>query len=346
MIAYPVRSAGCTIVGVLALGLNLTRLQTLFSDIPLPDGSVVTLTDAKSRVLARSHDAERYIGNGHDPESGAAAQMCRRDQTQVGLDGVERFYGNAVVDAGPWLLSVGIPTSRRGAATHRLWRRSLAIIGVAIGSALILALWLSYDVEPRSERPPFRRAAHRATATCRRRATLSVANLELAQLQDAFITMAGNLRDTHDALDHQVEQERKMRETLQSLQRQVVRQERLAAVGVLVSGVAHELNNPLQAILGTAELLERDPASRAPALRGDRVRQDAERPRARDHPQPLAVQQPAVRSAGARRSARRHRRSRPAAPRATSKSPPSRSTSKSRRRDRCTPTSPRSSRSR
>src|SRR4030095_9591685 len=48
-----------------------------------------------------------------------------------------------------------------------------------------------------------------------------------------------------------------MRETRQSLQREVVRQEGLAAVGVLVSGVAHELNNPLQAILGTAELLER-----------------------------------------------------------------------------------------
>ena len=82
-------------------------------------------------------------------------------------------------------------------------------------------------------------------------------NLELAQLQNAFITMAANLRETQEKLDRQFEQERKVRETLQSLQRQVVRQERLAAVGVLVSGVAHELNNPLQAILGTAELLER-----------------------------------------------------------------------------------------
>ena len=89
---------------------------------------------------------------------------------------------------------------------------------------------------------------------------LRVANLEIAQLQDAFATMAGNLRNMRDALDRQVEEERKIREALQSLQRQVVRQERLTAVGLLVSGVAHELNNPLQAILGTAELLERDPA--------------------------------------------------------------------------------------
>lgn len=51
-----------------------------------------------------------------------------------------------------------------------------------------------------------------------------------------------------------------MENNLVSLQRQVVRQERLAAIGVLVSGIAHELNNPLQAIAGRAQLLNRDPS--------------------------------------------------------------------------------------
>jgi two-component system NtrC family sensor kinase len=50
-----------------------------------------------------------------------------------------------------------------------------------------------------------------------------------------------------------------MRQELESLQQQVIRQERLAAIGVLVSGIAHELNNPLQAILGSVEVVERQP---------------------------------------------------------------------------------------
>ncbi|MBM3778618.1 MAG: hypothetical protein FJW23_10350 [Acidimicrobiia bacterium] len=78
----------------------------------------------------------------------------------------------------------------------------------------------------------------------------------LARLQDTFAMMVDRLREAREALDAQVRHERATREELVSLQRQVIRQERLAAVGVLVSGVAHEINNPLQAILGFAELLQ------------------------------------------------------------------------------------------
>ena len=259
VLAYPVRDASDAVIGVLGLGLNLSQLQTLFVAIPLPAGSVITLTDAKSRVLARSRDAERFIGTVIDQSSAAPPRDVAPEQVRAGLDGINRYYGNAVVDRGPWLLSVGIPTSVSLDRSVPQWRRSFVIADVTICVALLLALWLSTLMSDGVNR--IRAAAQRiADGDLSPPAAGPVPNLELARLQRAFTAMAASLRETHDALDRRIERERNTHEAMQSLQRQVVRQERLAAVGVLVSGVAHELNNPLQAILGTAELLEQHPS--------------------------------------------------------------------------------------
>jgi signal transduction histidine kinase len=66
-----------------------------------------------------------------------------------------------------------------------------------------------------------------------------------------------NSRLVHD-LQQQMEQ-------LKSAQAQLVQTAKLAAVGELAAGVAHELNNPLAGILAYAELLLRDQPSDAPA---------------------------------------------------------------------------------
>ncbi len=53
-----------------------------------------------------------------------------------------------------------------------------------------------------------------------------------------------------------LDQTREAYETLRHTQEQLLQSEKMAAVGQLISGVAHELNNPLTAILGYSQLLQ------------------------------------------------------------------------------------------
>jgi signal transduction histidine kinase len=67
-------------------------------------------------------------------------------------------------------------------------------------------------------------------------------------------------------------------DNLKRLQMQFVQSEKLASIGQLVSGAAHEINNPLTAILGYSELLADDPSADARS-RGlaEKIREQARR---------------------------------------------------------------------
>jgi len=70
---------------------------------------------------------------------------------------------------------------------------------------------------------------------------------EMSQLARAFNQMTGRFETIRNELDSQV----------QIKSRELVRTERLASVGFLAAGVAHEINNPLASIAMSAESLQR-----------------------------------------------------------------------------------------
>jgi len=125
----------------------------------------------------------------------------------------------------------------------------------------------SLDELPRLREAIRRRQIVRATTVMRRKdGTTFTAAWTAAPIVDAsgkVSTIVGVIRDLTDDL--------KMRD-------QLVRSERMSAIGQLISGVAHELNNPLQSIIGSLELLLNEPTD--PDMRDDLERARRESGRA------------------------------------------------------------------
>ena len=251
ILGYPVRDDSKKTIGALGLFVNLQSLQDAFDSVQLAAGSVVTVASADGRILMDSLDPERFVGTRAPGSPGSGVTTPHR---AVGLDGVERVYASALADIGPWRISVGLPMSIAFNRATSLWSRSLVILFGAVASWLLIALILTNRLVD---------AVGYLDNTAQRIASgdfgpihpRKMFSREFAELQTAFESMLRRFNATREQLDAQMAEERQMREELESLQGQVIRQERLAAVGQLVSGVAHEINNPLQSISGFAELL-------------------------------------------------------------------------------------------
>ena len=98
---------------------------------------------------------------------------------------------------------------------------------------------------------------------------------EIGLLADEFNIMAREVGTLNRTLEQKVEERTRQLEEkshqLLDAQKELARSERLAGLGMLAAGVAHEINNPLAVIRGNAELLQ----SSIPADNEDREEVDA-----------------------------------------------------------------------
>ena len=199
-------------------GLDIRSVQTVIDAIPLPDrlGHHDHRRPAAScSRAAASRSATSAVASSRRRRP--IQQRARRRSMRVGVDGVERVFANAVFAAGPWLVSVGIPTDGRVStasapivigATSPSPRRhassrccSQFVLAAArtrarsIARVAFAARVASGDLEPPHADARCRRSRW---SSCRRRSS----------------TWSTKLREAREAVAAQVAEERRMREEL------------------------------------------------------------------------------------------------------------------------------------
>jgi len=88
---------------------------------------------------------------------------------------------------------------------------------------------------------------------------------EIGQLEDAFNRMMDRLRENQESLENYVASLELANKRLKEAQEELIRTEKLVSIGRFAAGVAHEVGNPLGAILGYTSMLAQDDLDREEA---------------------------------------------------------------------------------
>jgi signal transduction histidine kinase len=128
------------------------------------------------------------------------------------------------------------------------YRASLAVVystSILVLVMLIVLVWAGYRAVFRPIRELHRAVSKLASGNFDHRVMLDSGD-EMQELGEAFNDMSGRLQGIYKELNQKIEER----------SRQLIRSERLASVGFLAAGVAHEINNPLASIAFCGEAIE------------------------------------------------------------------------------------------
>lgn len=154
-------------------------------------------------------------------------------------------------------LSLGAAVAHPGVHESLLRGRRLVLFYLSLGAATTLAvgsllLW-RLVVQPLQR---ITRAVESVAAGDLKVRAPSQGAKELLELGGAFNHMAQTLLSQRQEIEQRIDQLERSRADLATAQDRLIRAARLASVGTLAAGVAHEIGNPLAGLLGLLDALD------------------------------------------------------------------------------------------
>jgi C4-dicarboxylate-specific signal transduction histidine kinase len=209
--------------------------------------AIAPLLETQSLELAKLCESLRAHG-------GLAGMRVTHADGRVQLCGVipnERGSEIALPRGGRVLLALTPSRDSTSAAYVNLLLFYMAITGLSV--LLLAYVLLTYlIVRPISR---LTRSVESLAAGAEHVSVKERGSAEATRLARTFNEMALQLRAKHDQLTSRLAELERTTQDLRNKEQQLIHGEKLASVGRLAAGVAHEIGNPLAAILGLLELL-------------------------------------------------------------------------------------------
>jgi signal transduction histidine kinase len=201
------------------------------------------------------HDG-RPVGRVGEP-SAVAALPERVDQKREESFEVVTGKGRALavhVPSDPHLVVAVLRTDDDSARVEPLLRL-LGLYTLVVAAALLVATHFALTRLIVRPLDALARAAESVAGGTRRLIVPRTSVRELAELGQSLRTMTERLLQEEEKLRHKIDEVERATQSLRSAQDQLVRSERLASVGRLAAGLAHEIGNPIAAVMGLEDLL-------------------------------------------------------------------------------------------
>jgi two-component system NtrC family sensor kinase len=252
VVSIPVYDADHMQIGVLTFGSEISDAEAQeFSQIThsqialLAGGHVVasTLSDLNANAQFISLFKNSPSGNNSKDSPVSLHKIVLDGQHYFGVAG--QFESLSDDKTLGYVLLSSYEQSFRALQTTQQVLLGVSFCSILFGTAIVWFL-INKVTQPLRELRDSAEAVGRGDFTQR----VSVRSRdECGELATVFNQMTENIKQSRAQIEKTVE-------TLKNTQAQLIQSEKLSAVGEFVAGVAHELNNPLAAVVGFSEMLK------------------------------------------------------------------------------------------